>query len=620
VRLMVVNLEPGQYELTDPLNDNAEQGMRVEVTVVEGAEVDADTDADTDADADETASVPLPVTGDTATEPVDTFEIGLQLVAEGFVSPIRVTHAGDGSGRLFVVDQVGLIYIIDADGNLLDTPFLDVRENLVELREGFDERGLLGLAFHPNFAENGRFFVYYSAPLAPEAPGDFNHTGHISEFAVMDDDPNQGDLESEQILMMINQPQFNHNGGSIVFGPDGYLYIAMGDGGASNDVGIGHVEDWYAENEGGNAQNREANLLGKILRIDVDNRAGGRLFSIPEDNPFVGQEDGRDAIYAYGLRNPYRISFDRGGENQLFAADVGQNLFEEVNIIVAGGNYGWNVKEGTHCFSTETPNNPPAECPDVDAYGNELIDPIIEYLHANIEGGLGISIIGGFVYRGEALPELEGNYVFGDWSSSFQQPGGRLFMAEPQDTGLWPITELLVTNLDFNYFVMGFGEDEDGELYVAVDENTGPVGAGRVYRLVAAGEGGEGGAQEADDADADTTTDPAETGQDAAPTQEMTADQDQLVQVGQQVFANQCTACHGAQGEAAMGPGMANNSFVTQADPEPVIRIVVHGQGAMPGFGDRLTDEQIAGVVSYIRNAFGNNASVVTPEEVEQVN
>jgi glucose/arabinose dehydrogenase/mono/diheme cytochrome c family protein len=632
-RLMVLNLQPGEYEITDPLNDNVDQGMQFDLTVIEG-EIKDDAEAEPTpepGDEEDFEEVELPITGDTATEPLDTYEIGLELVADGFVSPILVTNAGDDSGRLFVVDQVGFVYIIDENGDLLDTPFLDLTDHIVELREGFDERGLLGLAFHPEFSENGRFFVYYSAPLAQEAPGDWNHTGHISEFTVMEDDGNQADLESERLFLMIDQPQFNHNGGSVLFGPDGYLYISLGDGGAANDVGLGHVDDWYEDNDGGNAQNREANLLGKILRIDVDNPEGGRLFSIPEDNPFVGEEDAKSAIYAYGLRNPYRMSFDSGGENQLFAADVGQNLFEEVNIIEAGGNYGWNVREGTHCFSTDEPNNPPMDCPDVDAYGNDLIDPIIEYLHANVEGGLGISITGGHVYRGEAMPDLEGNYIFGDWSRSFQEPSGRLLMAEPQDEGLWPITELTVANMDFEYFVMGFGEGEDGELYVAVDNDTGPVGTGQVYRLIPAGEAEDinGVADDVDatptptpDADATPTPDA-----DVTPTPEVdetpaadVEDESALIQQGQTVFSNQCTACHGAQGQAGIGPGMADNQFVTQADPEPVIDIVVHGRGQMPGFGDSLSNEQIAAVVSYIRNSFGNDASVVSPEEVAEVN
>jgi glucose/arabinose dehydrogenase/mono/diheme cytochrome c family protein len=634
-RLMVVNLQPGDYEITDPLDDNVEQGMQLDVTVAEG-EVKEDPDAELTpepGDEEKFEEVELPVTGDTATDPLDTFDIGLELVADGFTSPIMVTNAGDGSGRIFVVDQVGVVHIIDENGDLLDTPFIDLGDHIVELREGFDERGLLGLAFHPEFSENGRFFVYYSAPLAQEAPGDWNHTGHISEFTVMEDDENQADLESERVFMMIDQPQFNHNGGSILFGPDGYLYIALGDGGAANDVGLGHVSDWYKENDGGNAQNRDANLLGKILRIDVDNPEGGRLFSIPEDNPFVDDEDAKTAIYAYGLRNPYRMSFDRGGENQLFAADVGQNLFEEVNIIEAGGNYGWNVREGTHCFSTDTPNNPPADCPDTDGYGNALIDPVIEYLHANVKEGVGISITGGHIYRGEAMPDLEGNYIFGDWSRSFQEPSGRLLMAEPQDTGLWPITELTVTNLDFNYFVMGFGEDEDGELYVAVDDDTGPVGTGRVYRLVAAEDAADlnGVTDEVNDVETPTPTPDADVTPTPTPEVEETPeatpepetdveDETALIQQGQQVFSNQCTACHGAQGQAGVGPALADNQFVTQADPEPVIDIVVHGQGQMPGFGDVLSDEQIAAVVSYIRNSFGNDASVVSPEEVAEVN
>jgi glucose/arabinose dehydrogenase len=205
-----------------------------------------------------------------------------------------------------------------------------------------------------------------------------------------------------------------------VFGPDdGDLYISIGDGGGANDVGLGHVADWYADNGGGNGQDVTENLLGGILRIDI---VAGSPYGIPPDNPFAATA-GLDEVWAYGLRNPYRMSFDSGGSHQLFVADVGQNSWEEVNIVTTGGNYGWNVKEATHCFDAESPNQEPASCPDVVGAGHPRTgDPLIDP-QARL-GGPGVAVVGGHVYRGSALPQFRGRYVFGDWSSSFGQPNG----------------------------------------------------------------------------------------------------------------------------------------------------------------------------------------------------
>jgi glucose/arabinose dehydrogenase len=341
--------------------------------------------------------------------------VGLRLIADGLTSPVALVDAPDGTDRLFLVDQIGLIRIIMSDGSLATTPFLDLRSRLVALMPDFDERGLLGLAFHPNYASNGRFFVYYSAPLRPGAPAGFDVTSTIAEFRVSAD-PNRADPASERILLQIDKPQFNHNGGTVAFGPaDGYLYISIGDGGGADDVGLGHVEDWYATNAGGNGQDVVQNLLGSILRIDVN---GAVPYAIPADNPFVGRA-GLDEIWAYGLRNPYRFSFDMGGSHSMLAGDAGQELWEEVSLVTAGGNYGWNVKEGTHCFSTASPSEALAECPSQDPDGVPLIDPILEYPHpenAPADGPediAGVSVIGGIVYRGSALPGLVGRYVFG---------------------------------------------------------------------------------------------------------------------------------------------------------------------------------------------------------------
>ena len=401
--------------------------------------------------------------------------LDVELVAQGLTAPVLLREAPDGSGRLFVVDQAGLIRVIDADGTLRSEPFLDLRSRMVDLNEGFDERGLLGLAFHPEYETNGRFFVYYSAPLRPDAQ-DFNHTSHVSEFTVSSGDPTVADPNSEVVLLQVDQPQFNHNAGTVDFGPDGYLYISLGDGGGGDDTGVGHPEE-------GNGQTIQT-LLGSILRIDVD---AGDPYAIPASNPFVGNAEGRDEIFAYGFRNPYRFSFDQGGTNMLLVGDAGQELYEEVSVVELGGNYGWNIKEGTHCFDPDDPTTPPDDCPDTGSRGEPLIDPVIEYDNAKDGDGVGIVVVGGFVYRGDAIPELEGRYIFGDWSQAFDSPGGQVFAATPASTGLWSFEELLFGDPgeELGEYVLGFGQDLEGEVYVLTSTTGVPSGStGRVYRLV----------------------------------------------------------------------------------------------------------------------------------------
>ena len=254
-------------------------------------------------------------------------------VASGFTSPLALEIPQPG--RRFVVDQVGQVYLQE-DGQLYEEPFLDVSDRLVGLRDGFDERGLLGLAFHPDFSDNGRFFVRYSAPPREGTPSGYDHTFVLSEFNA-DPGAATADPDSERTILEIPEPQFNHNAGAIAFGPDGFLYVAVGDGGASNDQGTGHVDDWYDAVGGGNGQDVTENLLGSILRIDVDDEGGDRNYAIPDDNPLVG-EDGLDEHYAWGLRNPWRMSF--GPEGRLFVGDVGQGAWEEINVVESGGNYG----------------------------------------------------------------------------------------------------------------------------------------------------------------------------------------------------------------------------------------------------------------------------------------
>jgi glucose/arabinose dehydrogenase len=384
-------------------------------------------------------------------------EIEFDIVASGLTAPLLATHAGDGSGRLFIVEQVGRVRVVDG-GSLLPTPFLDVSSVMVTLDTSYDERGLLGLAFHPDYENNGRFFVHYSAPPS----GGENNLTTIAEYAVSAGNSNVANAASAQIVLQEPQPEFNHAGGTLAFGPDGFLYLAIGDGGGAND----------AHGVTGNGQNR-TNLLGSIIRIDIDSASP---YAIPTNNPFAGSATLREEIYAYGLRNPYQFSFDRGGSNELFCGDVGQALWEEINIIENGGNYGWRIAEGNHAFDL-----PLAKALGVDL-GN-LKYPIHNYKH----GDLGTTVIGGFVYRGNTYPELVGKYVFGDFSTDYFSSDGKIYYLSETRPGLWQRFEFSIQPGagPFGRYVKGFGEDEDGEIYVLSDTTFKPTGtSGAVRKLV----------------------------------------------------------------------------------------------------------------------------------------
>lgn len=345
-------------------------------------------------------------------------QITTQLLYTGLGSVTTVTNAGDGSNRLFLVQQAGRIRIAKG-GTLLPTPFLDVSARI----SCCGERGLLGLAFSPGYASKGTFYVNYT-----NVQGDTT----VSRFRVSAN-PDVADAASEEKLLVIAQPYANHNGGNLVFGPDGYLYVGMGDGGS-----------------GGDPQNRAQNpqeLLGKMLRIDVE--SGARPYAVPASNPFVGNAAYKQEIWALGLRNPWRFSFDRLTKD-LYIADVGQNTYEEVDVQPAssrgGENYGWRVMEGLHCYGASTCNQ------------TNLVKPVVEYDH-----GQGCSITGGFVYRGKKYSRLWGLYLYGDYCS------GRIW-ALRQDGAAWQSHEILKTS----FGITTFGEDEAGELYVA-DDKTGAV-------------------------------------------------------------------------------------------------------------------------------------------------
>ena len=424
--------------------------------------------------------------------------VDLQLVADNLVSPLTAIEAPDHSERLFVLDQVGRIWIIGGNGQRSPLPFIDISSKMVSLSPSYDERGLLGLAFHPRFKENSKFYLFYTAPPPPGGPATnagntslpmtWNNTTTISEFKVSPSNPNMADMSSERIILQQPHPQSNHNGGTIAFGSDGYLYISIGDGGNKNDLGPGHVEDWYAANAGGNGQDIEQNLLGNILRIDVNGTSNDKNYAIPADNPFVNKP-GLDEIYAYGFRNPYRFSFDMGGAHRLFVGDAGQSLYEEVSVVEKGGNYGWNVKEGTHCFNAADEFTELADCPEVDAFGNPLIDPVLEMKnYSNPDGGHFLTVVGGNVYRGKSIPGLQGKYLFGNFSANNQAPEGEIYVSNPSGPGLWSFSELQLKSFpgeSLGQYVKGFGQDMDGEIYVAMSGQLGPSGnTGKIYKLV----------------------------------------------------------------------------------------------------------------------------------------
>lgn len=342
-------------------------------------------------------------------------------VSAGFVQPLYLTHGGDGSGRLFVVEQAGRIWVLE-NGNVLAQPFLDI-----EAQVGSDgnEQGLLGMVFHPDYEQNGFFYLDYT---------DLSGDTVVSRFQVSAD-ANLADAGTEQIVMQVDQPYPNHNGGQIEFGPDGYLYVGLGDGGSQGDP---H----------GNGQSLET-LLGKILRIDVN---VGSPYAIPADNPYAGS-GGRGEIWAVGFRNPWRFSFDRA-TGDVYIGDVGQGQWEEIDFlpggIVGGSNFGWNYFEGTH----EYEGSPPA--------GAALLPPVAEYDH----GASRCSVTGGYVYRGPALPAWQGVYIYADYCS------GEIFGLVQHADGNWE-SRLLY---DTSFLITSFGLDEGGEIYL-VDRG------GGIYQL-----------------------------------------------------------------------------------------------------------------------------------------
>jgi glucose/arabinose dehydrogenase len=376
-----------------------------------------------------------------------------QLLTSDLVRPLAMVSANDGTGRLFIVQQTGEIVIWNGV-SLEATPFLDLSDEVICC----GERGLLGLAFHPDYASNGELFVNYTRDL-PDEP----LQTVVARYTVSVD-PDVVDESSEEILLVFDQLANNHNGGDLAFGPDGYLYVASGDGGGGGDPGE-------------NGQDLST-LLGKILRIDVDSTPDPGLdYTIPPDNPFVGVAGAREEIWSYGLRNPFRFSFDRK-TGDLWIGDVGQVSWEEVDFQPAsspgGENYGWDCREGAHDY--DDPNG------DMNAgcTGSGYTDPVLEYPHGNVGNGPRCSVTGGFRYRGDAEPRLRGVYLYADFCS------GEVLGTVPRCDGAWESRVVL----DTAFHVTGFGQDAAGELYVT-DRVDSADPDSEVYRLVlAAGSGG----------------------------------------------------------------------------------------------------------------------------------
>jgi glucose/arabinose dehydrogenase len=348
---------------------------------------------------------------------------------------LELTYARGDSKRLYTLDQSGIVYTFENDPNVeLAKVFLDITERVSKWNApGGNEQGLLGLAMHPKFVENGQFFVCYTKPKT--------HESVISRFRVRADNKLAADPESEEVLMVVPQPFQNHNGGAIEFGNDGYLYIAFGDGGARNDPKA-------------NGQKR-SQLLGSILRIDVDKKSDSAPYQIPADNPFVGNSEVRPEIFAYGFRNPWRIAFDRK-TGLLWCADVGQDLWEEVNVVKKGGNYGWSVREGAYAFGNRVPGPDAANA----------IDPVWAYDHS-----VGKSITGGRVYRSDRLPSLQGKYLYADYVS-----GGVWALSVEEGLNADGTAKEATRNEEVvagGLPVVAFGEDADGEVYFMIDSGKG---------------------------------------------------------------------------------------------------------------------------------------------------
>jgi glucose/arabinose dehydrogenase len=462
-------------------------------------------------------------------------QLGVTLVADGLVAPLDLTFAPDGRGRRFIVDQTGLVLILTAQGKVLPTPFLDITDRVV-LQSAFDERGLLALAFHPRFATNRKLYVHYSARReganicvdedgqVPEDPSGcpLQYTRRVSEFRVSSTDPNRVDAGSERVVFKVQWPGRKHNGGGLAFGPDGMLYVGLGDGGFIH--GPSGADDPFNVDPdllfGDLLAQDVTSLYGKVLRIDVDR---GDPYGIPADNPFVGPDGIPDEIFAWGFRNPFRIAFDRGGDRGMYVSAPADTLFEATYKVARPGNYGWAAKEGTHCIVRTSAFAPPetiacstdeqcpsgpqvstcgekgvCTCPDVGPRGEPINDPVVEYLNFAVEdprsrfsgNGFGRASLGGHVYRGKAIKWLRGRLVLGDFALNFLD--GQILVAQEMSRGKrWKLRRAFVFDASDpvkSGFMKSIGQDAEGELY-AVTGNFTPTGLeGRIWKIVDASE------------------------------------------------------------------------------------------------------------------------------------
>jgi glucose/arabinose dehydrogenase len=458
-------------------------------------------------------------------------QLDVELVADGLIAPLDLTFAPDGSKRRFIVDQTGVILILTPDGAVLPDPFLDIRDRVV-LQSAFDERGLLALAFHPRFRRNGKLYVQYSAQREGDnicvtedgqLPADpagcpLQYTRRVSEFTVSTADTNWVDPSTERVIFQLQWPGRKHNGGGLAFGPDGMLYIGLGDAGFVH--GPSGADDPFQVDPdvlfGDLIAQDMTSLYGKILRINVDQ---GDPYRIPPDNPFASRHGIPGEIYAWGFRNPFRLSFDRGGDRAMYVSAPAETLFEAIYQVTRPGNYGWAAKEGTHCIVRVSAYAPPetiscsshAQCPigpqasfcgrqgvctcsRFGSLGERIHTPIIEYLNAAVEApesqfpglGIGRASVGGHIYRGKAIQWLRGMFVAGDFALTLLD--GQIFVAQERPRGkLWKLRRAFVFDASDavkSGFMKSIGEDADGELY-AITGNFTPTGlAGRIWKIV----------------------------------------------------------------------------------------------------------------------------------------
>ena len=455
-----------------------------------------------------TASLALSLSTAALADPLP--QVALQPITDGLDAPIFLVAPPGISGKRLIGDQTGKIWLLGDDGHRHDTPFLDLSGRLTPLLQAFDERGLWSLAFHPDYAANGRVFVTYSAKRRDQSPytGETAYTWRLSEFRVDASNPDLADPASERVVLELDWINRKHNGGGLAFGPDGFLYVGLGDGGGVHGVPDVYIAPKLSDDDFRHAVEIKEDpyrlpkefyhydswaqdltrLHGKILRLDVD---GAEPYGIPPTNPFAGREEGRDEIWAWGFRNPFRLSFDTAGAGDLFVNGVAESLWETIYMVDRPGNYGWAIREGTHCFDRTRAFDPPKDCARKDAVGEVIRDPVVEYPNWSVKREwsivdaepLGTANVGGVMYRGSIFPEFQGKLVFGDFSTRLEVPSGQVFVASPAQSWreLWPFKRLI----EIDQRIHSLAQDRDGEIYVMTTAQGIPVGkTGKVWKLV----------------------------------------------------------------------------------------------------------------------------------------